>query len=175
LIVHTAPAELADTARRLRLTDYDRLIAEYWDSVGEFAPLQFFARVLLQPCAARMPAGLDCPWCRALPQAGCLRPQAEGLAFELVCALCLRSRAFQRSRCPACHESASGKLASFTAPEFPHLRLFACDSCNGYLQVVDLARDLAAIPDVDELAGLPLDLWAQEHGYRKFQPNLAGI
>jgi formate dehydrogenase maturation protein FdhE len=43
------------------------------------------------------------------------------------------------------------------------------------LQLVDLSRDPAAIPDVDELAGLPLDLWAQERGYRKIHPNLAGL
>ena len=36
-------------------------------------------------------------------------------------------------------------------------------------------RDPAAIPEVDELAGLPLDLWAVENGYHKLQPNLAGV
>jgi formate dehydrogenase maturation protein FdhE len=40
---------------------------------------------------------------------------------------------------------------------------------------MDLSLDLSAIPEVDELAGLPLDLWAQEQGYRKVQPNLTGI
>ena len=44
-----------------------------------------------------------------------------------------------------------------------------------YLQLVDLGRDPEAIPEVDELAGLPLDLWAQERGYRKLCPNLAGV
>ena len=41
--------------------------------------------------------------------------------------------------------------------------------------MVDMARDPLAVPEVDELAGLPLDIWATEQGYHKLQPNLAGI
>jgi formate dehydrogenase maturation protein FdhE len=41
--------------------------------------------------------------------------------------------------------------------------------------MVHLEKEAAAVPDVDELAALPLDVWAQEKGYRKIQPNLAGI
>ena len=93
----------------------------------------------------------------------------------MTCSLCLRRRAFPRSRCPGCNESNEAKLSNFASEQFPHLRLQACDTCKGYLQVVDLSRDPAAIPEVDELAGLPLDLWAQEHGYHKLQPNFAGI
>jgi formate dehydrogenase maturation protein FdhE len=31
------------------------------------------------------------------------------------------------------------------------------------------------VPVVDELATIPLNLWAQQHGYVKLQPNLLGI
>ena len=175
LVARTAPPTLAGAARSLGPSDFDRLIASYWDSSGQLSPLQFFARALMQPYAANLPEGFDCPWCKEPPQAGCLRPQAEGLAFEITCALCLRRREFPRTRCPGCEESSEAKLPNFTTPDFPHLRLQACDTCKGYLLVVDLSRDPAAIPEVDELAGLPLDLWAQERGYHKLQPNLAGI
>jgi FdhE protein len=53
--------------------------------------------------------------------------------------------------------------------------VLACETCKAYLLVVDLSRDPAAIPEVDELAGLSLDIWAAENGYRKLQPNLAGV
>ena len=66
-------------------------------------------------------------------------------------------------------------IASFSAAEFPHMRLLACESCKGYLLIVDLDRDVGAIPEVDELAALPLDLWAIQNGYHKLQPNLAGV
>ncbi len=175
LVARTGPPALSESARELNTTQLDQLIHESWESPGNFSALEFFARAVLQPYAASFPAGLDCPWCPQPPQAGCLRPQADGLAFDLVCALCLRRRPFPRTRCPGCNESSETKLASFTAPEFPHLRLQACDTCRAYLFVVNLSLDPAAIPEVDELAGLPLDLWALERGYYKLQPNLAGI
>jgi FdhE protein len=175
LVVRTGPAALASTARELQPAHFDQLIAGYWESQSPFSSLEFFGRALLQPYAAGLPAGLDCPWCGRAPQAGCLSPQGEGLAFELVCALCFRRRAFPRTRCAGCSESSEVKLATYSAPEFPHLRLQACDTCRSYLIIVDLSRDHAAVPEVDELAGLPLDLWAVERGYHKLQPNIAGI
>ena len=175
LVARTGPPALAATAGELNTAQLDQLIHESWQSPGNFSAVEFFARALLQPYAASLPAGVDCPWCQQPPQAGCLRPQADGLAFELVCALCLRRRPFFRMRCPGCNESSETQLAGFTAPEFPHLRLQACDTCRAYLFVVNLSMDPAAIPEVDELAGLPLALWALERGYYKLQPNLAGI
>jgi formate dehydrogenase maturation protein FdhE len=174
LVTRTAPDTLAGVARSLGPVDFDRVIALAY-SPENFSPVEFFSRVLLQPYVVNFPAGLDCPWCRRLPQLGCLLPQAEGLAFEVVCGLCLRHRGLARTQCPACNETSETQLANFTAAEFAHLRVRACDSCHGYLLVVDLSRDASAIPEVDELAGLPLDLWAQERGYHKLQPNIVGI
>jgi formate dehydrogenase maturation protein FdhE len=37
---------------------------------------------------------------------------------------------------------------------------------------VDLTRDGNAVPEVDEIAALPLDLWAIEKGYQKMTGNL---
>ena len=173
LVVRTGPALLAGAAHELEPGQGSALVEEYWDRRAPASPLDFFARALLQPYAAGLPAGHECPWCRRPPQVGCLRSQGEGLALDVVCSLCLRCRPFPRGRCPGCGESAEVKLPSFSAPEFSHLRLQACDTCGAYLPLVDLARDPLAIPEVDELAGLPLDLWAAEQGYRKLQPNLA--
>jgi formate dehydrogenase maturation protein FdhE len=40
---------------------------------------------------------------------------------------------------------------------------------------VDLSKDGHAVPLVDELAAIPLDLWAHEKGYSKLQLNLLGM
>jgi formate dehydrogenase maturation protein FdhE len=37
---------------------------------------------------------------------------------------------------------------------------------------VDLTRNGLADPVADEIASVPLDLWAQKHGYTKLQMNL---
>ena len=43
------------------------------------------------------------------------------------------------------------------------------------LSIIDLSKNGLADPLVDELASVPLDLWAQEHGYAKLHPNLLGM
>ncbi len=50
----------------------------------------------------------------------------------------------------------------------------ACDTCKFYLRTVDLTKDGHAIPLVDDLAAIPLSLWAHERGYARLQPNLLG-
>jgi FdhE protein len=51
----------------------------------------------------------------------------------------------------------------------------ACDSCQTYIKSVDLTKNGLAVPVVDELATIALNLWAEENGYRKLQLNLLGM
>src|SRR5215218_6438415 len=60
-------------------------------------------------------------------------------------------------------------------PVFPHLRIAGCSTCSRYLIEVDMARDGRAVPEVDELAALPLDLYAADQGMSKLTPNLMGF
>jgi FdhE protein len=55
------------------------------------------------------------------------------------------------------------------------VRLECCDACRTYIKSVDLTKNGLADPLVDELASVPLDLWAREHGYDKLRPNLLGL
>lgn len=174
LVETSGPRPLAIAAREVGLRDARAFLSPYWETPGALRVHEFFARALLELYAATLPNGIECPWCRLPPQVGCLVSQGDGLALQLVCALCYRRRSWPRAVCPSCEESSEGKQAGFTSPQFPHLRLSACDSCQGYLVVVDLARDLESIPEIDELIALPLDLWAAERGYGKLQPNLIG-
>jgi FdhE protein len=77
--------------------------------------------------------------------------------------------------CPNCGEEDQDKLPVFTAEEFPHVRIEACDTCQMYLKAIDLTKNGLAVPEVDELAAPALDLWASEQGYRKLQANLFGF
>jgi FdhE protein len=54
------------------------------------------------------------------------------------------------------------------------MRVEGCETCKFYLQTVDLTKDGHAVPLVDDLAAIPLTLWAHEHGYSRLQPNLLG-
>jgi len=116
-----------------------------------------------------------CPICAGKPLAGVLREEGHGAKRSLVCSLCLTEWNYRRLVCPACGEDRFDRLVSYTASQFEHLRVEACETCKTYMNTVDLTKNGLAIPEVDELAGLPLSLWARENGYTKLQSNLLGI
>jgi len=127
---------------------------------------------------------------------------ASGGRF-LLCARCCSSWGFARMTCPGCGEDTSSRLPIFSEegtasgergsvvrglegrlgdhgpaeakPVFPHVRIEACDTCRRYLLSIDLASDPTAVAVVDELAALPLDLYARERGFSKIIPNLMGF
>jgi Protein involved in formate dehydrogenase formation len=68
-----------------------------------------------------------------------------------------------------------GNAASGAVARFPHIRVEACETCSRYLLGIDLTRDPQAVPIVDEMAALPLDLYAQDRGMTKIVPNLMGV
>ncbi|MBZ5701632.1 MAG: formate dehydrogenase accessory protein FdhE [Acidobacteriia bacterium] len=192
LIESVAPAPLAQLARELLLegsAPWVRLLSAYWDGDrhGENLaenPRFFFARAFLQPYAeflaehAASPAPGSaprfCPICGGLPQCGVLRQEGDGAKRSLLCSVCATEWDFRRIVCPACGEENVDHLAVYTAAEFKHLRLEACDTCRIFITTVDLTKDGFAVPQVDELAAIPLSLWAQENSYVKLQPNLLG-
>ena len=116
-----------------------------------------------------------CPLCGSKPIVGVLRPEGDGARKSLICMLCAHEWSFRRICCPACGEDREPQLAFYSAPEIPHVRVDVCDSCHSYLKSVDLTKTGLAVPVVDELATMPLDLWARENGYQKLQINVVGI
>lgn len=127
---------------------------------------------------------------------------ASGGRF-LLCARCQTSWGYARMTCPGCGEDSSSRLPIFSeegtasgergsvvrglegrlgehraakeTPVFRHVRIEACDTCRRYVLSIDLAADPFAVPLVDELAALPLDLYARERGFAKIIPNLMGF
>ncbi|HLZ95106.1 MAG TPA: formate dehydrogenase accessory protein FdhE [Candidatus Dormibacteraeota bacterium] len=148
-------------------------------------------------------AGGTCPRCGAPPQLGWFAAAGEDLATGprmLMCSRCHTSWGYARMTCPSCGEDSSSRLPIFseegasagergsvirglptgrTQPPadavFPHIRIEACDTCRRYLLNVDTAGDPAAVPLVDELAAIPLDLVARDRGFTKITPNLVGF
>jgi FdhE protein len=137
--------------------------------------LTFFERVLLRqsPPAREAPHSNRCPCCGQPPQAGVLHVEGHGTALHLMCSLCLAEWPFPRSLCPFC--GVEGKLACYGVDLLPHIQTQTCDSCRRYLHMINLEKAPEACPDVDEIAALPLDVWALENGYEKIHPNLIGI
>ena len=145
---------------------------------------RFTALALLQPCAeylagraAISPPAIRrpvCTFCGSKPVAGVLRPEGDGAKRSLVCSFCYTEWDYLRIGCPACEESRDEKMYVYVASQFEHLRVEACESCRTYIKTVDLTKNGLAIPEVDELAAIPLTLWADEQGYTKLSRNIFG-
>lgn len=88
--------------------------------------------------------------------------------------MCAWEWEFQRILCPACGEDRFDSLPVFHAEQYPTMRVEACDTCKVYLLAIDMTKDGLAIPTVDDVAALPLHLWAGEQGYHQLQPGVLG-
>lgn len=148
---------------------------------GEYA---LFAQALLQPYAEFLAAKSGsvmegspqlCPFCGSKPQLAVLRQEGDGGKRSLVCSLCSTEWNFRRVVCPNCGEENKDRLPIFIANEFDYVRIDACDTCHTYIKSIDLTKNGNAIPMVDELATLSLNLWAEENNYQKLRPNLFGV
>jgi FdhE protein len=106
---------------------------------------------------------------------GVLRSEGDGAKRSLLCSLCGTEWQYRRVICPSCGEENKDKLPVYLAEQIAHVRVDACDSCQTYVKSVDLTKDGHAVPIVDELATVALNIWAEEHGYTKFEPNLLGM
>jgi FdhE protein len=143
----------------------------------------FYSRVMAQADAVGRLCDLPsqpgtpetCPACGEKPVAAVLRPEGDGGKRFLLCSLCFTEWEYRRLLCPNCGEENKDKLPVYTAEEFPHIRVEACDTCKVYLKAVDLTKNGLAVPEVDELASVVLDVWATDRGYTKLQVNLFGM
>ncbi len=186
LVEERGTAKLAEDAHTIRGESAELNVAMLESFVaGGPSEHVFFARVLLQPYAERVAASSPvppytgdkrvCPLCESRPQAAVLRPEGDGGKRFLLCSLCLTEWEFRRILCPACGEENHRHLPRYSAEELDAVRVEACDTCHFYLKSIDMTVDGLAVPLVDEVATVPLDLWASEHGYKKITPNLMGF
>jgi FdhE protein len=193
-----APSPIAEGARRLavgKLANWAAALNEFW-KVGGQRPAsaeeiqdesaetvkEFILRAFLQPYVEFLtesmpPPPIDgrppnCPRCDSAPLLGVLRPEGDGAKRCLICSFCFSEWEFRRIFCAGCGEQDEKKLPVYVADQLPHVRIDACDTCKSYLRTIDLTTNGRAIPIVDDLAAIPLSLWAEERGYTRLEPNL---
>ena len=183
-----APAtviEAVDTLLEESRAQRRHLLHSYWCGERDGDPrLSFIVEALLQPFAERVAALLglaprlpvgridECPICGDRPVVAVLRDAAHGSRRSFICGFCLGERAAPRLGCVRCGEAEFARLPVHRADEFPSTRVDACETCHAYLKTIDLTNDAHAIPIVDDVATVALDLWAREQGYERLRSNL---
>ncbi len=179
-----AAAAFAEVSAEERL----ELLTVFWQHEVESrempAEYTFLASVVLQPFAEYLAERNNsvtesspplCPFCGSKPQLAVLRPEGDGGKRFLLCSLCATEWVFRRVLCPNCAEENKDHLPIFIAQDFDYVRVDACDTCRTYIKSIDLTKNGNAVPVVDELATVSLNLWAQENNYQKLQANLFGV
>jgi FdhE protein len=128
------------------------------------------ARQRSRHAEASSPSSGTCPVCGSPPGLASLRPD-DG-ARLLHCSLCANPWRFTRLDCPFCAAEDQPSLVRLTVAGEHARWIEACDRCKHYLKVVDrrqqtdkTAQDF--LPLVEDVAGLYLDLVAEEEGYRR--------
>jgi FdhE protein len=185
-IAHSSLTNLIEPAKKLQAAGpsyWQNLLEQTWTNPGEAANSEtFFALAFLQPIASKFAQGYPgpadsyarpiCPYCGRKPVCGVLRPEGDGGKRSLICSFCSTEWEYRRLICPACESEDLERLPVFTDETFTYIRVEACDKCSTFIKTIDLTKDGRAVPVVDEIASLPLTLWAREKGYEKLQQNL---
>jgi formate dehydrogenase accessory protein FdhE len=202
LLEQHAPAPLAAAARELSAHDTQasaKLLNDWWSqlpgsagaagdtpgvSAAENECVRFCTRAFLEPYAEYLAKHTEppvieftprvCPLCGSRPLLGVLRPEGDGGKRFLLCSFCLQEWEFRRILCAHCGEEREQQLPVYVAEQFPHIRVECCETCKYFLRTIDLTKDGNAVPIVDDLAAIPLSLWAEENGYKRIQGNLLG-
>lgn len=192
LIERIAPKNMSELSRELEKQGpgkWEAVLQAFWlaqeQNTDAAERESFFANAVLQPLAEYLAEHAQiqranysrplCPFCGRKPVVGTLRPEGDGAKRSLVCSLCATEWLYRRIVCPSCGEENVHQLPIYTAEKLEHVRVEACDSCKTYIKTVDLSKNGLAVPLVDEIASIPLTLWAEEKGYQKLQPNLLGM
>ena len=146
----------------------------------------FYVRAFLEPVVTSLAAAdsreapswtrSTCFECGARPGVAVLRDLPDALGSRtLVCSLCATEWRFTRLMCPHCGETEADQLPVHTAESVAHVRVDECRTCERYHKTVDLRRVGNAVPVVDELAAVELDLWARDRGLTKARTNVLGL
>ena len=189
--IAAGPERLGEAALlRFHEGDLEGIVEAWLAGEDQGATDAFLARASAAPVlealpdlAATLRAGetddRHCPRCGGLPQLAVFAETGETLLTsprKLVCSRCANEWVMSRMTCASCGETSGAKMPILSDVElFPHLRIDACEICRRYLITVDQRKDPRAVPVVDELAALPLDLVAAERGYTKIVRNLMGF
>lgn len=147
---------------------------------------RFLFLAFLGPFYERMAESMDidkenwlktkCPVCGFRPHISYIadKEDVEGGRF-LLCVLCGTDWLYNRNRCVNCGNEEDNSIDYYYNEENRAVQIQYCHKCGHYIKIVDMRLDGLAVPVVDDIATLVLDLWAKERGFTRFERNIFGL
>ncbi|MCS7307572.1 MAG: formate dehydrogenase accessory protein FdhE [Aquificaceae bacterium] len=189
LCLREGPTSLAERVEELRRMERESLKALVEGFLVEKTAEErdrFLFLAFLNPFYERIAEGKEvdrdgwlktmCPVCGFKPHVSYIadRDEMEGGRF-LVCVLCGTDWTYNRNKCANCGNEEDGEIDYYYEDGRKAVQLQSCQRCGYYMKLVDLRLDGLAVPQVDDVATLSLDLWAQERGFKRFEKNILGL
>ena len=117
-----------------------------------------------------------CPVCGFKPSVSFIMDSEEGEGVRFLrCSLCLTDWIYVRTKCVNCGNVEDDKMDYFVEKSMEYIQVQVCQKCKHYIKIVDLRKDGLAVPDLEDVASVALDLWAEERDYTKIEKNLFGF
>jgi len=113
-----------------------------------------------------------CPVCNAAPSLSFLR-QEEGKVLS--CSYCSSRGTWHRIGCPHCQNRDARELEIIEVEQEKGFRIDLCNECKSYLKTMDEGLLSEYTPELLDIISLPLDILAQDRGYKRRSPNPIGM
>lgn len=113
-----------------------------------------------------------CPVCGATPSFAVMKKEDKK---TLLCSFCGSKGTWRRIGCPACLEINGSKIDILEAEDEAGVRLELCNTCKCYIKAADeklLSDNTSYLLD---LMTVPLDIVAQQKGFKRMSPNPLGL
>lgn len=178
--------ERAIELKNLQKSEIESMISRFLKEKTAEDADRFLCLAFLGPFYQRLAENTDidpynwlktrCPVCGFKPHVSYIADveDIEGGRF-LVCVLCGTEWLYNRSRCVKCGNEEDNSIDYYHQEEHRAVQLQACQKCGHYIKIVDLRVDGLAVPQVDDIATLTLDLWAREKNLLRFEKNILGL
>ncbi|RMG03494.1 MAG: formate dehydrogenase accessory protein FdhE [Nitrospirae bacterium] len=113
-----------------------------------------------------------CPTCNGLPVISFLEKE-EKRRFH--CSYCGTRGPWRRTGCPNCGSENPQEVLILSLEGEDDMKIYACRSCKSYLKGFPMELLAEYPPELLDILSTPLDVVAQEKGYKRLSPNPVGM
>lgn len=113
-----------------------------------------------------------CPVCAAVPSLSTIEKESRRTYH---CSLCGTSGHYLRIGCPNCLSENPHDITIIHVEGEEGMRADTCEQCKSYCKSFDGELTMAHSLDLLDIISLPLDIIAQEKGFKRHSPNPVGM